>query len=413
MKISIICFDFKESNIKLQPWKFFYEISKGMLSMNMDVHIITNGPMSYEDNIDGINIYHLKEFRSFPFVKNNELIRLINEKSPDIILWMIGESSFYLNNTLKNIDKPIIGIWTETIYSIGQITNLGYREIIRNFGSIKTFIIRALTPSSIKKSIIKSSNLKRIVVLNNNCKRLVTNFGFPPNCISVIPPGITNYDLEFPDIDEVEKLKKKIGLDKNSFAVLYFGSPLSLRGIDTLIEASSIVYKKISQFKLIILSRRHSNDLLSEENFIMDLCKRRKIDKDTYMVSGFLNRDEIKTYIVSSDIVALPFKLVQSDSPLSILEVMALGKPLISTKIDGIPDMLEDDRGYQIDPNDPMILANSILALYYDRQLRNNMGERAREYMLRYPVWDKTVQDMLTIINDVTCQRYEDRDIVI
>ena len=97
----------------------------------------------------------------------------------------------------------------------------------------------------------------------------------------------------------------------------------------------------------------------------------------------------------------LPFKLVQSDTPIAILEVMALGKPLISTKLDGIPELLNDGRGVLIDPNDPRELADALINLYPNLRLRNDIGERAKEFMLKYPTWDQTTQDIIIIINEI------------
>lgn len=403
MKLNIICFDFKESNIRLQPWRYIYEISTRMNSMDIDVEIISDGypTLPRKDDIDGITIHRLNHLRSLPFFKNNEIIKLIDKESPNVVLCLIGPTSFYFPTTLKDINKPIIGLWLGTNYSLRQIMDLGSNELIRNFNSLYIHIISALIPSFLIKYVLKLHNLKRIIVLNKNNKSKILDYGISANMISIIPPGIADYNLKLPDMHEIEELRKKIQLDENSFVVLYLGSLLSLRGSDTLINAISIVSKKIPSLKLIILSRRRLDHLVKEENYIKDLCIKKKINDRVEIISGFLDRNDIKKYIILSDLVALPFKLVQSDNPISILEVMALGKPVISTKMDGIPEMLEEDRGLLVNPNDSQDLANAILTLYLNPHLRNRMGERARNYMLKYPTWDHITKNIVTIVNEL------------
>jgi len=43
MKICSVCFEFKESDIRLQPWRYIYEISKRMKSLGIYIKIIANG----------------------------------------------------------------------------------------------------------------------------------------------------------------------------------------------------------------------------------------------------------------------------------------------------------------------------------------------------------------------------------
>lgn len=406
MKICLVCFDFKESNIRLQPWRYIHEISKRMEERGVNIRIISDGypNLPQKEDIGGVSVYRLKKLRVFPFAKNKELISLIEKESPDAILWSIGATSFYFFRTLKKIKKPIVGLWMGTTYSLNQIWDLGIGELIRNFQYLGVHIISALIPSFLANSVLKLPTLKRIIVLNKNNKNELLNCGFPPHNIFVIPPGVTESDLELPDIGEVEELRRKIGLEENIFVVLYLGSPLSLRGVDTLIDAVSLIYKKITPLKLIILSRREMGNLIDEEKYIKDLCRNLGIEDRVKIISGFLDGVTVKKFIALSDVVALPFKLIQSDTPISILEVMALGRTVISTKMDGIPELLDEGRGVLINPNNSKDLADAIFTLYSNPQLRTEMGERARKYMLKYPTWDRVTENMLSIINEIADQ---------
>ena len=121
----------------------------------------------------------------------------------------------------------------------------------------------------------------------------------------------------------------------------------------------------------------------------------------TKIFSKIFTRSEIKNFIALTNVVVLPFKLVPSDNPLSILEVMAQGKTVISTKLDGIPELLENGKGYLINPNDPKDLASAISTLYSNPQLRKNYEKKARGYMQSYPGWDYTTHEIIKLVNDL------------
>jgi glycosyltransferase involved in cell wall biosynthesis len=241
-----------------------------------------------------------------------------------------------------------------------------------------------------------------VIVSNENNRENLKNCSIPSHQISVVPPGITDFDLISPDDGDVMNLRDSMKLDKDNFIVLYIGSPLSLRGVDTLINGVSIVSKDIPSLKLVLLSRRRKNELLKEERYIKQLCVDKNIYNRTEVISAFLSREEVKNYIGMSDVVVLPFKLVQSDSPISILEAMALGKPIISTKLDGIPELLGKGKGIIINPNNPQELADALSSLYSNPPMRKDIGERAKAYMVKHPTWEETAQEIVNIIEGIT-----------
>jgi glycosyltransferase involved in cell wall biosynthesis len=66
-------------------------------------------------------------------------------------------------------------------------------------------------------------------------------------------------------------------------------------------------------------------------------------------------------------------------SPNTILEAMATGRPVVASRLCGIPDMVEDGvTGFLIPPDDPAALADRIARLLRDPALRQRMGNAAR-----------------------------------
>lgn len=70
---------------------------------------------------------------------------------------------------------------------------------------------------------------------------------------------------------------------------------------------------------------------------------------------------------------------------LAVAEGMSAGLPLVASRIGGLPELVEDGvNGFLVDPNSEVELANAILALAADHQLRLRMGAKGRERAAQY-----------------------------
>jgi glycosyltransferase involved in cell wall biosynthesis len=64
--------------------------------------------------------------------------------------------------------------------------------------------------------------------------------------------------------------------------------------------------------------------------------------------------------------------------PIKLTDGMAMAKPIISTEVGDIPEILRDS-GYLVEPRSPHALARAIEAVFADPDLARRRGERARE----------------------------------
>ncbi len=91
-------------------------------------------------------------------------------------------------------------------------------------------------------------------------------------------------------------------------------------------------------------------------------------------------RDDIPLILAASDVSVLCSHPVVETFPLSVLEAMASGVPVVATAVGSIPEMIEDgSEGFIIQPGDVRALADALLLLGSDAGRRGRMGARARE----------------------------------
>ena len=103
--------------------------------------------------------------------------------------------------------------------------------------------------------------------------------------------------------------------------------------------------------------------------------------------------DEIK----KADVILLPFILVPSDIPIAILESMSYGKLIITSHLDGLPEMVLN-RGIVIKNINKNNLANVIVNVCESSTIIDNLGMKAATYISNYPTWSETQDTFLKVL---------------
>jgi glycosyltransferase involved in cell wall biosynthesis len=71
---------------------------------------------------------------------------------------------------------------------------------------------------------------------------------------------------------------------------------------------------------------------------------------------------------------------IDESQPIALLEAMAAGRPIVATRVGGVPEIIEDgETGLLVPPNDPGALAKALRKVAEDGVWRERAGERARE----------------------------------
>ncbi|MBU1628232.1 glycosyltransferase family 4 protein, partial [bacterium] len=226
--------------------------------------------------------------------------------------------------------RSMIGIHKLDIYQWDFIMSLGF--------------IPCYYHSLLKKTLQKAY---RIIVYNELIKEII----YPINKRTfIIPTGINPDDFKVKSGYETEI--------KTIFATGRLDDPM--KGIDVLISTCRDLRKKRKDFKLLL-----TTDKVFNEDYIES--------------TGWLEPDEIKERLLSSDIYVMP-SIWREPFGIGVIEAMACGIPVIASDGPGTSQIVVDQKtGFLVSPNNKHDLSDRLELLLDDVSLRRKFGLASRK----------------------------------
>ena len=178
--------------------------------------------------------------------------------------------------------------------------------------------------------------------------------------------------------------RHEIGLNDDQFIIVFSGRLTPEKGIMELILAIKKVISTINCKLLIIGASAYGKDK-QPTPFIQKLEEETEPIKDSVIYTGFVDYKEIPSYLKAADIAVLP-SMWDEPFGLTVVEAMAAGLPLITTRSGGIPEICEGVATIVERENVIENLANAILYLYKHPEKREAMAKAAIE---RSKLFDK------------------------
>ncbi|MEF1200557.1 glycosyltransferase family 4 protein [Vibrio owensii] len=116
-----------------------------------------------------------------------------------------------------------------------------------------------------------------------------------------------------------------------------------------------------------------------------------------FTLHGFLTKEEWKKLAAECDIFINTTNV--DNMPLTVIEAMALGLPIISTNVGGIPYMINDyTNGLLVEPNDHNMLADKISELFEDEVLYRKISKNVEVEIIKYD-WNNIAHRWAAILN--------------
>lgn len=337
-----------------------YNHAKELIKEGNDITIVTSrlGNERETSFIDEIRVKRVKALNPFerkyhvpyPLFSLKLVSVLINEiKKTDLIVLhgTIYLSSFFGAIIAKYYKRPVI-----------LLEHVGFVK----YNSMLLNLIQKLLYLSIGKIVINSS--KKIFVLNPNVKKYIS--GITNHPIAFFKNGVDIHMFHPVNTRKKIKLRKKYKLPFNRKLVLFVGRFVQKKGLD-----------------LVLKSKEKSFDLVLVGTGVINTSA---INNGIYIFTDLAQRKVAEIY-QACDLFILPSR--SEGFPLSILEAMASGLPIITTGeiyLDSVDKRLVKIIKPEVDG-----IKKTIREIFNDSNLISKMGKYSREVAVSEFTWNKSI----------------------
>ncbi len=371
------------------PQNRIFEFAKQLKKFGHEVTILTampnyprgeifeeyRGKKIVKETIDGIDIVRtgiyatkskdfvkrLRNYLSFTWssvfsgAKHIEEQDVIITESPPLFL---GWSGYVLSKMKKaKFVFNVSDLWPESAVKLGVLHN---KAMIKASTWLEEFCYR--------KAAAVTGQTKGIV--DNIVSR-----GFDKNKVHIITNGV---DTEFfKKENKSEEFRESIGIE-DKFAVVYAGIHGIAQGLEVLVDAAEII-KEEKEIQIVFIGEG------PEKPMLMNRVKEKKLENVTFL--PMQHKKDMPKIIASMDATVVPLKkldIFKGALPSKMFENLASEIPIVLAVEGEAENLINSAKaGIVVEPENSKEIAEAILRLYKDKELREKLGENGREYAIR------------------------------
>jgi len=328
---------------------------------------LNEGTLSQKLQEVGIKTYVVREDKYNFFQIYKRIFRVLKSRGVDVI-----HSHRYKENLIALLLHPFFtsARLLATIHGLPE--SLPGKKGLKSNGisRLNLFILR--------------NYFSRIIAVSEEMKKaLVQKLGFSPGKIQVIHNGIG--------------LPPEIGaISQNGFHIGTTGRMVPVKDYQLFLDVAAIVGKEAPHIRFSILGNGPLKDQL------------RKKATELHALDGHVNlvppQPDPFPYYNSLDLYLNTS--LHEGLPMSILEAMACGKPVIAPNVGGIPEIISHTQeGFLVEERKPEDFAHACLSLVRNRALRNQMGQAAREKIAKSFSASKMAQSYYEFYMSISSQQ--------
>ena len=247
----------------------------------------------------------------------------------------------------------------------------------RNHSKKAVFVERLTLRSALRKAS------KVFVVSENTQNDLINLFNYPKSQTVEIP--CAPHDSYFDELNpkDSEKVRKKFNLPEKF--ILGVGTLEPRKNFANLIKSYIIVKRKYPEYKLVIGGKKGWKYQELEQ-----LVKLHHLEQDVLFL-GYVKDEDLHHLYNLAEVFVFPSLYEGFGIP--PLEAMASGCPVIASNTSSLPEVV-GDAGLLIDPRNSVKIADGIISLIENQQLRNMLVERGVHRSRKF-TWDESAQKAL------------------
>jgi len=324
--------------------------------------------------VDGVHIYRAPAIQLTRFTRMQASLspgllplawRLARSHPPDILhahnLFFTSTATAVLLRYL--LKKPLV-----TTLHLGSLRQLGGPSLL----------LASSYERTLGRAIVRSSD--RLIAVSKAVAGHAVQLGARPEAVRVIANGV-----------DVQRFRPGAGRESGTFRVACVGRLIFNKGPQYLVEAAPEVLRAHPEAEFVFVGDGPLRPHLEERARQLGIGHR-------VMFLG--TRPDVPAILQTCDMLVRPSLL--EGMPLTVLEAMACGLPVVATPVSGTAELVRHgENGLLVRPADPASLARAILRLMEDEPLREAQGREARRLVEGGYGWDAVAAKTLAVYREL------------
>jgi phosphatidylinositol alpha-1,6-mannosyltransferase len=277
-------------------------------------------------------------------------------------------------------------------YFLSKIMNFEYSVFLH--GTDLSFAFRKKRKAKLSLKILKKS--KYIICTNSyvasKLKDILKNKYHDK--IYVVNPGIKK------DIPKINQKLRDDLIEKhnlaNKFIILTLGRLVERKGVDKVIKSINLISKETNNFSYIVAGDGPYRKKIEQIKSKLNPDLREKV-----ILLGKVEEDEKWALIDICDLFVMVSKNIKGDYEgfgIVYLEANLLAKPVVAGNSGGEEDSVNKESGVKVDPFSEKEIADAIIKLIKDEELRIKMGKNAQKRVINDFNWEKQSKKLFNIL---------------
>jgi len=315
----------------------------------------------------------------------NKLKKLIKEFKPDIVHTHAAKSGALGRLAAKHSNVPVI---VHTFH--GHIFHSYFNSVKTNF-----FIRTERYLAGLSDAIVAISDVQKNELSGDFRIAAVDKF-------RVIPLGLDLDNFIINQEEKRNKFRKEFGLDDDFVAIGIIGRLVPIKNHSLFLKGLKYVLNNTTvKLKAFIIGDGESRAAIEQMANDLEI----KYTKQTAATHPhpliFTSwRTDIDTIFAGLDIIALTS--LNEGTPVSLIEAQAAGKPIVSTRVGGIADVvLENKTALLSEITDEKTFSNNLLQLVNDPGLRQKFSNAGKDHVVHKFSYQRLVNDMSSLYHDL------------
>lgn len=302
-------------------------------------------------------------------------------------------SMLFLLFFLKHAPRPLRNLWQAVLT---LMTRLHYRKCRSYFQRTRPDLLHVFTPDAGASWMIRAGHELGIPVLYHEMgtpqhmpmltdyyRRLETVLPLCTEVAALSPRLATEWEVRFPFLMSVSVLPLIIELDNhrelpvraetNGHGIVFGFAARVEEGKGPLVLLNALAQVLRTEPSAILKIAGIGPQLLEAK----EVAGKLSLGAACEFVGNYSDPRGRTAFMNSVDVFVLPS--LAEGTPNSMIEAMAHGLPIIATTVGGIPDIIDGVSGILVAPGDTAALANAMIKLAENRELRERMGVAAKE----------------------------------